>query len=398
MPVNRVVAILTPLVFAPLAGAAAAWLAKNVPAVDVSPADLQEVFIAGSLIALAPAAQWLHGWQKYEARQAEAEQALELATPGPRRTRMRTTTRWSPAGSRSTRSSTRSTARHWSRVGSDVGPGTRPRSGAAARDGEEDARRDRRPLVERLHRRTGVGRQRVEPRAAARIRAPRHRPLHVDLRRPAEVRAAHAQAGCGRRPPRARDRPQVRLHRQLPALPGRRAVHLRERAGEDRRVRARVVRHRTRRGGAPRRLRESGAAQGDVRGRRSRRVRLGRELGQSRPGEARPARDPEPPGEVVGQARTAGLAVRRRVRRQALPRARARRGHQRRRPRLPREAARRPAGPRRGRPSPGPAPGRRGFAGQEAHPAPLAPALARDPTARTSTVRVCASTARRSWR
>jgi hypothetical protein len=30
------------------------------------------VFIAGALIALAPAAQWLHGWQKYEARQDEA--------------------------------------------------------------------------------------------------------------------------------------------------------------------------------------------------------------------------------------------------------------------------------------------------------------------------------------
>ena len=82
MSLNRVVAILTPLVFAPLAGAAAAWLAQHIPAVNVSQADLQEVFIAGSLIALAPAAQWLHGWQKHEARQAEAEQALELANAG----------------------------------------------------------------------------------------------------------------------------------------------------------------------------------------------------------------------------------------------------------------------------------------------------------------------------
>ena len=79
MTPNRVVAVLTPLVFAPLAGAVAAWLAKHFPALGVSKDDLQAVFIGGALIALAPAAQWLHGWQKYEARQAEAEQALELA-------------------------------------------------------------------------------------------------------------------------------------------------------------------------------------------------------------------------------------------------------------------------------------------------------------------------------
>ena len=79
MSPNRAVALLTPLVFAPLAGAVAAWLAKHFPAVDVSTDQLQEVFIGGALIALAPAAQWLHGWQKHEARQAEAEHALELA-------------------------------------------------------------------------------------------------------------------------------------------------------------------------------------------------------------------------------------------------------------------------------------------------------------------------------
>jgi hypothetical protein len=79
MTPNRIVAILTPLVFAPAAGAASAWLANHFPGVDIRPNDLQTVFIAGALIALAPAAQWLHGWQKYEARQADAEQAIELA-------------------------------------------------------------------------------------------------------------------------------------------------------------------------------------------------------------------------------------------------------------------------------------------------------------------------------
>ena len=80
MSLNRVVALLTPLVFAPLAGAAAAWIAKHVPGAEVKAADLQEIFIGGALIALAPAAQWLHGWQKYEARQANAALSVELAS------------------------------------------------------------------------------------------------------------------------------------------------------------------------------------------------------------------------------------------------------------------------------------------------------------------------------
>jgi hypothetical protein len=78
MTPNRLVVLLTPLVFAPLAGASAAWLAENFPMIDVSPSALEEIFIAGALIALAPAAQWLHGWQKYESREAAAVQAAEL--------------------------------------------------------------------------------------------------------------------------------------------------------------------------------------------------------------------------------------------------------------------------------------------------------------------------------
>ena len=81
---NRVVAVLTPLVFAPLAGAVSAWLAEHFPGFNVDSDQLQAIFIAGALIALAPAAQWLHGWQKYEARQAESAKAsleAEPATP-----------------------------------------------------------------------------------------------------------------------------------------------------------------------------------------------------------------------------------------------------------------------------------------------------------------------------
>lgn len=79
MSPNRIVAVLTPLVFAPLAGAVTTWLAEHFPGIEVSANSLEEIFIAGALIALAPAAQWLHGWQKFEARQADAESAIALA-------------------------------------------------------------------------------------------------------------------------------------------------------------------------------------------------------------------------------------------------------------------------------------------------------------------------------
>jgi hypothetical protein len=82
MTLNRFVALLTPLVFAPAAGWAASAVARYAPGIDVSQDDIQKVFIAGALIALAPAAQWLHGWQKHEARQAAAEQAVETGLAG----------------------------------------------------------------------------------------------------------------------------------------------------------------------------------------------------------------------------------------------------------------------------------------------------------------------------
>ena len=82
MSPNRIVAVLTPLVFAPLAGACAAWLSQHFPGVSVDQNAIEEIFIAGALIALAPAAQWLHGWQKYEARQGELQNALALASAG----------------------------------------------------------------------------------------------------------------------------------------------------------------------------------------------------------------------------------------------------------------------------------------------------------------------------
>jgi hypothetical protein len=77
MSPNRIVALLTPA-FALAAGWAATWLADNVPGMTVSADQLQAVFIAGALAVLAPAAQWLHGWQKYEERMVVADQVATV--------------------------------------------------------------------------------------------------------------------------------------------------------------------------------------------------------------------------------------------------------------------------------------------------------------------------------
>ena len=78
MSPNRIVALFTPL-FALAAGWSATWLADNVPGMTVSADQLQAVFIAGALAVLAPAAQWLHGWQKYEERMVAADLNASMA-------------------------------------------------------------------------------------------------------------------------------------------------------------------------------------------------------------------------------------------------------------------------------------------------------------------------------
>jgi hypothetical protein len=81
MTPNRIVAMLTP-VFALAAGACATWLADHFPGINISADALNEIFIAGALAVLAPALQWLYGWQKHEAREAAAQQAVEQAEAG----------------------------------------------------------------------------------------------------------------------------------------------------------------------------------------------------------------------------------------------------------------------------------------------------------------------------
>lgn len=66
---NRVVTALTPLVFAPLAGAISVFAAANVPGLEIDSGQLQAVFIAGATIAFGKAGLWLKGWQEFEKRE-----------------------------------------------------------------------------------------------------------------------------------------------------------------------------------------------------------------------------------------------------------------------------------------------------------------------------------------
>ena len=75
MPPNRMVALFTPVI-ALAAGSAAAWIGNL--GFDVSASEIEPIIIAAVAAVLAPAAQWLHGAQKYEGQQAELEK-LALA-------------------------------------------------------------------------------------------------------------------------------------------------------------------------------------------------------------------------------------------------------------------------------------------------------------------------------
>ena len=74
MPTNRIVALFAPFI-ALTAGVAATWLTEHVSGLEVSPGQLEAIFIATLTAVLAPAAQWLHGSQKLSRIEAELERA-----------------------------------------------------------------------------------------------------------------------------------------------------------------------------------------------------------------------------------------------------------------------------------------------------------------------------------
>jgi|tagenome__1003787_1003787.scaffolds.fasta_scaffold19286773_2 hypothetical protein len=73
IPTNRMVAVLTPLVFAPLAGSIAVVAAKYFPGVKIDQGSLTAIFVAGATIAFGKAAIWMKGWQSWEQKQPEGE-------------------------------------------------------------------------------------------------------------------------------------------------------------------------------------------------------------------------------------------------------------------------------------------------------------------------------------
>ena len=80
---NRMVAIATPLVFAPLAGAITALAAKHAPGLEIDQGQLEAIFIAGATIALAKSGLWLKGWQDYEKREQANQAAAAQVTDDP---------------------------------------------------------------------------------------------------------------------------------------------------------------------------------------------------------------------------------------------------------------------------------------------------------------------------
>jgi hypothetical protein len=73
---GRLVAFLTPVLFAPLAGSISVLAARHLPGVNIDQGSLQAIFIAGATIAFGKAALWLKGWQEWEKREADAQGAV----------------------------------------------------------------------------------------------------------------------------------------------------------------------------------------------------------------------------------------------------------------------------------------------------------------------------------
>lgn len=74
MPPNRIVALFAPFI-ALGAGVTATWLTNHVSGLQVSPGQMEAIFIAALTAVLAPAAQWMHGSQKLAHVEAELERA-----------------------------------------------------------------------------------------------------------------------------------------------------------------------------------------------------------------------------------------------------------------------------------------------------------------------------------
>ncbi len=79
-PPNRVVVLLTPLVFAPAAGFICAYVAKKVPGVHLDSTEVTGIFIGGAAAAVIKAYKWLDGWQAEAAAADELFNAKQIVT------------------------------------------------------------------------------------------------------------------------------------------------------------------------------------------------------------------------------------------------------------------------------------------------------------------------------
>lgn len=84
-PVNRVVTLLAPILFAPAAGYVAAWVPQHLPGIAFQPsrAQLAGLFALGATRALVIAYKWLDGWQKHEQHVAWTQAAVDQEPPPP---------------------------------------------------------------------------------------------------------------------------------------------------------------------------------------------------------------------------------------------------------------------------------------------------------------------------
>lgn len=74
-PVNRVVVLLTPLVFVPVAGYVTSWAAVHIPGLPaINPTEVTALFGTGAATALALGYKWIDGWIKHE----QAEHGITL--------------------------------------------------------------------------------------------------------------------------------------------------------------------------------------------------------------------------------------------------------------------------------------------------------------------------------
>lgn len=78
-PPNRIVVVLTPLVFVPAAASVSGWIAEHFPGVAIPQGGVLGIMGAAALAALTLAYKWIDGWQKHEPIDVEGDLEDALA-------------------------------------------------------------------------------------------------------------------------------------------------------------------------------------------------------------------------------------------------------------------------------------------------------------------------------